>query len=283
MRTVARMLAMVAVAGWAAGCVSLDKHRQLEMSHRTALAEKTQVEQELFDCRSVTDNLRNKVTSLEGELDTKERLIGNVQAENDRLEAAFASAQKTLETLADRPLPETAVIRETILPEVLDSALKRFAAQYPSSVEYDARRGTVKWKSDLLFALGSDVVKDSAQASLAGFAEIIASPEAGGFEALVVGHTDDRPITREATRQAHPTNWHLSVHRAISVSDVLQADGIPPTRIGVMGYGEHRPVMPNETEENRALNRRVEVHIVPAGSIVASGHGVIPAADTTTK
>jgi len=282
MKTVARMLAMVAVAAGAVGCVSLDKHRQLQMSQKTALAEKAQVEQELFDCRSVTDNLRSKVTALEGEMDTKERLVANVQSENDRLETAFGSAQKTLESLADRPLPETAVIRETILPEVLDTALKQFAAQYPSAVEYDATRGTVKWKSDLLFALGSDVVKDSAKASLAGFAEIIGSADAGGFEVLVVGHTDDRPITRETTLRAHPTNWHLATHRAIAVSDALQTDGIPPTRIGVMGYGEYRPVVPNENEENRAKNRRVEIHIVPAGSIVASA-GAYAAIDTTTK
>jgi chemotaxis protein MotB len=38
-----------------------------------------------------------------------------------------------------------------------------------------------------------------------------------------------------------------------------------------MGYGEYRPVLPNETEENRAANRRVEIHIVPAGAIVGGG------------
>lgn len=284
MKTLARMLVIAVAACWASGCVSLDKHRQLEMTHRTAMGEKAQVEQELFDCRSVTDNLRNQVTSLEGELDTKERLVANLQDENDRLEGAFASAQKTLESLADKPLPLAVVLRDTILPEALDSALKRFATQYPSSVAYDPTRGTVKWKSDLLFALGSDVVKESARASLAGFAEIIALPEASQFEVIVVGHTDDRPITREATRRIHPTNWHLSVHRSIAVADVLQTDGTQPTRVGVMGYGEYRPLKANASEENRALNRRVEIHIVPAGSIVGGGQeGAVADLDTVTK
>jgi chemotaxis protein MotB len=268
------MMVVIGAGAWGAGCVSQEKYDQLDMSHRTLAAEKAQIEQELFDARSVTDNLRNKVTSLEGELDTKNQLVGNLQDENDHLEGAFASAQKTLEELAKKPLPDTAVVERTILPEVLDTALKRFAAQYPSAVEYDEKRGTVKWKSDLLFALGSDVVKDSAKGSLAGFAEIMSSAAAAKFDAIIVGHTDNVRIGREATRKLHPTNWHLSVHRAIAVSDVLQADGIPATRIGVMGYGEFRPLLPNEGEENRAKNRRVEIFIVPAGTVgstVATG------------
>ena len=48
----------------------------------------------------------------------------------------------------------------------LHAALKRFSDQHPSSVMYDAPRGTVKWKSDLLFPIGSDVVKASSTEAL---------------------------------------------------------------------------------------------------------------------
>jgi chemotaxis protein MotB len=269
MKTLARIV-VAAAAACSAGCVPQEKYDQLNMSHRTVVAEKTQVEQDLFDARSVTDNLRTKATALEGELDTKSQLVANLQGENDRLDTAFASCQKTLEEIAGRPLPNQAVIERTILPEVLDSALKRFAAQYPSAVAYDAERGAVKWKSDLLFALGSAVVKDSAKGSLGGFAEIISSADAAEFDVIIVGHTDDRQPSRETTKRDHPTNWHLSVHRAIAVSDVLQTDGVPETRVGVMGYGEYRPVLSNDTEENRAKNRRVEIFILPAGTIAAT-------------
>jgi len=271
MRTVARLLAVGAVVACVSGCESLEKQRQLEMANRTLGAEKEQCQLSLQDARGVTDNLRNKVASLESELDTKNQLIASLQNENNRLEGAFASAQKTLETMADRGLPETAVIERTVLPEVLDSALKRFAAQYPDAVEYDPRRGTVKWKSDLLFAFASDVVKESAREALEGFAGIMSSAMASEFDVVVVGHTDNVPIKREATRQAHPTNWHLSVHRAIAVSNELQNDGLPAERIGVMGYGEYRPILPNTSEESRAKNRRVEIHIVPAGSTPGAG------------
>lgn len=271
MRLVAGML-VLAVVACAPGCVSLDKHKQLEMSHLKLQGEKAELEQELYDARTVADNLRNQVTSLEGELATKEQLVANLQAENDRLDGSFASAQKTLETMAGRGIPDTAVITRTILPEALDSALKQLAGQYPQAVEYDAARGTVKWKSDLLFALGSDVVMDSGKASLGRFAEIITSAAAASFDVIVVGHTDNIQIKREATLAAHPTNWHLSVHRAIAVSDVLQDDGLTAGRVGVMGFGEYRPLRPNDNEEGRSQNRRVEIHIVPRGSIGSAAH-----------
>ena len=272
MRTVAGMLALAGVGLWMTGCVALDEHRQLEMSHMKLQGEKAEIEQELYDARVVADSLRTKVTSLEGELDTKDQLVANLQAENNRLETAFGSAKETLEALAGRGIPETAVVERTILPEALDSALKQFATQYPNVIEYDARRGTVKWKSDLLFALGSDVVKDSAKASLARFAEIMSSAGTEAFDVIVVGHTDNVQIKRESTRQAHPTNWHLSAHRAIAVSDVLQSDGVTARRVGVMGFGEYRPIQPNESEEGRAQNHRVEIHIVPRGSIGSAAH-----------
>jgi chemotaxis protein MotB len=237
------------------------------MANTAALGQKEQCEMDLYDARNVADSLRTKVTALESQLQDKTALAANLQAENDRLHQAFDTCQSTLASVADRRLPDTPVIVKTMLPEKLDSALKQFASQYPSAVEYDEQRGIVRWKSDLLFALGSDVVMDSAKEALAGFAEIMRSADASSFDTVVVGHTDNRPISRDVTRREHPTNWHLSVHRSISVSNVLQGAGLPPQRIGVMGYGEFRPVHDNGSESNRASNRRVEVYIVPTGTV----------------
>lgn len=253
------------------GCKTLDEYRQLEMSHRTSLAEKAQCESELYDARSLADSLRTKLTATERELKTKDQFIENLQTENDRLEAAFASAQETLEKLANNTMPtKPVVIKESKLPAALDSALKDFASQYPNDVDYNETTGVIKWKSDLLFALGSDVVKETAMASLTRFVEILKSSAANDFEVVIVGHTDDRPIARAATKQAHPTNWHLSVHRAIAVSREILDGGYDPGRVGVMGYGEYRPIAPNDGEEDRARNRRVEIYLVEKGSLLAS-------------
>jgi hypothetical protein len=64
-------------------------------------------------------------------------------------------------------------------------------------------------------------------------------------------------------RSGHKDNWYLSAHRAISVSEALQKDGVNPARLGVMGYADQHPIADNSTTGGRAQNRRVEVLILP--------------------
>lgn len=75
----------------------------------------------------------------------------------------------------------------------------------------------------------------------------------------VEGHTDDRPINT----LRFPSNWELSSARATEVVRYLsQSHHIAPDRISALGYGEYRPVRPNNSIENRAQNRRVDVVIL---------------------
>jgi chemotaxis protein MotB len=74
----------------------------------------------------------------------------------------------------------------------------------------------------------------------------------------VEGHTDDVPIN---TTQ-FPSNWELSASRAISVIRYfIDNKGTPADHVSATGYGEHRPLVPNNTQQNRAKNRRVEIYI----------------------
>ena len=75
----------------------------------------------------------------------------------------------------------------------------------------------------------------------------------------VAGHTDERPIFTSRFR----SNWDLSSARAVSViHHILQETDIPPYRMVVQGYADSRPLVPNNTEEQRALNRRVEISVI---------------------
>jgi chemotaxis protein MotB len=74
----------------------------------------------------------------------------------------------------------------------------------------------------------------------------------------LIGHTNASP----STNPAYPTNWELSLARAMSVSRYLMNAGIAPERFIVSGQGEYAPVFPNDTEEHRALNARVDIIIV---------------------
>jgi chemotaxis protein MotB len=78
-------------------------------------------------------------------------------------------------------------------------------------------------------------------------------------EIRVEGHTDNRPIS---TAQ-FPSNWELSMGRAGAVVRYLQVKHeVPPDRLAGIGYGEYRPVAPNDSDRNRQLNRRVDIVIL---------------------
>lgn len=245
------------------GCASLEELRQVQMANRNLSAEKAALEQEMFDLRAGAQAMRSRADALEDQVATKDRLIASLQSENETLDVGFKSAQTSLEKWAGMPFGDPASgIR---LPAELDAALKAFAAEHAGSVDYNPGQGTLKWTSDLLFALGSDIVRDSAAGSLRSFSEIMRSPVGRQFEVVVVGHTDDIPVNRPETRQKHPSNEHLAVHRSIAVKQHLVSAGMSPSRVGVMGYGPYKPVAPNDAEGNRAKNRRVEVYVVPSG------------------
>jgi chemotaxis protein MotB len=74
----------------------------------------------------------------------------------------------------------------------------------------------------------------------------------------VTGHTDDQAIDNAL----YDSNWELSFARAKSVIDFgVNYTGIPPERFSAAGYGEYRPAFPNDSEQNRMKNRRVEIFI----------------------
>jgi chemotaxis protein MotB len=79
------------------------------------------------------------------------------------------------------------------------------------------------------------------------------------FSVRIEGHTCELPI--DTTE--FPSNWELSTARAVSVSRYLIEEGqIAPERFSVTGYGEYKPLVPNTSEENRSLNRRVDIIVL---------------------
>ena len=75
----------------------------------------------------------------------------------------------------------------------------------------------------------------------------------------IEGHTDDRPINTVR----FPTNWELSSSRATEVVRYfIEYHDVSPARMSALGYGEYRPLRPNNSIENRAKNRRVDVVIL---------------------
>lgn len=116
----------------------------------------------------------------------------------------------------------------------------------------------VSFKEKLVFDLGSAEIKPAARDLLRRVGEILAR---GENLIRVEGHTCDLPICTER----FPSNWELSVGRATNVTRFLIEEArIAPHRLSATGYAEFRPVLPNDSEENRAQNRRVDIVLLSA-------------------
>lgn len=78
----------------------------------------------------------------------------------------------------------------------------------------------------------------------------------------IQGHTDNRPIASPR----YPSNWELSADRATQVAKSLVRLGANPANISTKGFGEYRPLYPNDNYSNRLKNRRVELQFSLASS-----------------
>ena len=114
----------------------------------------------------------------------------------------------------------------------------------------------IKLAEPTTFASGSDQLNPKASKALMEVAKILdKDPNA---KVRVEGHTDDVPISTSK----FPSNWELSAARALAIVKMLsRRSKIDPGRLSAVGYGEHRPLVPNTTGANRQKNRRIEIYI----------------------
>ena len=110
--------------------------------------------------------------------------------------------------------------------------------------------------SDILFPSGSSQLSEAGNAAIREVAKELASIRDKDFQ--IEGHTDNVPIRSETY-----TNWDLASARAMSVLKLMIESGMPPARISAASYGETKPIADNSTNEGRALNRRIEIVVVP--------------------
>lgn len=283
-------LTVVVVFSALTGCVSQGQYDELKFANRQCTANLEELRRDLSDSQEQRRLLQAELQGLQGQLSSREQQLQLMTEERDR----YLTLADELQSLMKDMVPKTP--EKVALPQELHTALEEFARQHPDIVVYDADRGIVRFASDVVFDLGSAEVSASARQTLSEFSQIVGSDAAQGFDLVVVGHTDNIRIGKPETRAKHPTNWHLSVHRAISVKDVLESDGVSPARMAVMGYGQYRPLVDNNTPENRRQNRRVEMYLVPqVGAAAATvvdiqqpvGRGpspaTMPAADVSEK
>ncbi|MCB2187037.1 MAG: OmpA family protein [Deltaproteobacteria bacterium] len=105
----------------------------------------------------------------------------------------------------------------------------------------------------ITFDSGSTVIRTNMLANLERLAQILA--DGSGGRVRISGHTDDVPIHNDR----FASNWELSAARAAQVARALLQRGLDPARVTILGLADQEPLAPNDTWDNRQMNRRVEI------------------------
>ncbi len=222
----------------------------------------------------VADNesLNNLVQQLQAAVSARDKALAEANSLISDLRSGKSGLESRIAAMGN--LPDFGNL--TALDANTDQALKDLAAQHSDILEYDAARGLIRFKSDVTFDSGSDVVRESAKSTLSQLAGIL-NGAAAQYDVRIVGHTDAQRLS-SATATKHTTNLRLSADRSISVRNDLVRSGVSAPRFEIGGRGEFDPLVPNAGKGNTPQNRRVEVYLVKATSkIGVSSQGDTPA------
>lgn len=154
----------------------------------------------------------------------------------------------------DTPLPATAKVKQDAirLQQLLQTEIRRElldVIELPDRVR-------IRVGLDQSFSPASTGINEGFQPIAVKIARALEGTEG---RILVSGYTDDLPIFTSK----YPSNWHLSLARANAMSEALAAGANLHGRLWPEGHGDANPVAPNDSPQNRALNRRVEIDLLP--------------------
>jgi chemotaxis protein MotB len=210
----------------AAGCVT-------SRAHQSMLAEKDDQIQQLREERT---ELKGQIQNLKAQLDTANGELTNASA---RMSEPSAMSE-THATKANEPKSTEKI------PELDDVG-----------VSYGVRDGNmvISIPSSITFPSGEATLSKDGEKALKQVAATL-KKKYGGAIYSIEGNTDTDPIKKSK----FTSNRDLSIARARAVHTFLVVEcGVPDSKCVVVGHGEYDPVAPNDTDKNKAKNRRVEI------------------------
>lgn len=139
------------------------------------------------------------------------------------------------------------------LNDLQSARLSKFFKEEGILVRQTERGMAVSFQDSILFDPGKAEIKDGCRPLLKKVAGVLRFSR---YCVSIEGHTDDIPIHTER----FPSNWELSLARTLSIlQHFIDQEGINPRRLRVAGYGDSKTLYPNDSEEHRSANRRVEI------------------------
>jgi len=151
------------------------------------------------------------------------------------------------------------------LKEVVEEYLEKNSLTDEVLVELENRGLLLRFKENVLFDSGKADLKKESKKTLSFLSRLLSQEEFATKHIRVEGHTDSDPIINSVK---FPTNWELSSIRASNVVRFfIEESNMEGERFSVSGYSKYHPVAPNDSPENKAKNRRVDIVILRSGVI----------------
>ncbi len=248
-----------------------EKYKQLQEEKTMLTARNDDLTQQLAAAMEKSSALQQDLVRARTDLDRLEKVLSARNAESG---AAMTEMRQSIDQLEEqnrelaRQVEQERLAREARIDEMkstYDNLMQKMESEITrGEVTISELKGklTVNMVEKILFDTGKAEIKPAGLEVLRRVGEIL--KETVDKEILIEGHTDDIPISPRL-KQIFFSNWELSTARASNVVHFLQDNvGIPGEKLAASGYGEFRPVADNTTPEGRALNRRIQIVLVPA-------------------
>ncbi len=224
---------------------------------------------------------QNRGLGSEGETAQAQQAKAEAQSQAEALaKAESAKAQQARDTLDDQMVmvPKEDALRGLKAKEAQEreQKLQKSAKMIRAALRWEIKDGAVDVETEgqkivirirekASFSSGGADLREDFRPILDRVGQIL--KETTG-RIVVSGHTDERPIATSHYR----SNWDLSASRAVSVvHELIDVSRIPSARFSIEGMAETQPVAPNDSAENRAKNRRVEIKLLQGDDLETTG------------
>lgn len=241
----------------------------------TALEAKQKETQDLLNTATVKLNscLADKSAEMARAKELEKRLADMRKTNQDLIQSSkdltvlttkgAENLEKSLESLKEKDLKisrlQDALTKKDSVTLALVSSLKKEVGLDDEDIEINVEKSVVfiSLSDKLLFKSGSYNITDRAKEILGKVATVInGKPD---FEAMVEGHTDNVPYKKGVLLD----NWDLSVKRSTAIVRALEELGVNPSQLIAAGRADKLPLVPNDTAENKATNRRTKIYVLP--------------------
>jgi chemotaxis protein MotB len=230
-----------------------------------AVKDRDQQKQKLAEAQAANDTEKaqhkkdvatrdQKIDTLTKKLESLGQDVSRLETERGNLGGELETAKKRMEDL--RKAQAQAEARASQFRKLV-SQFKQLTDAGKLQVELRENRMIVRLGDQILFDPGKTELKKEGEDALRQVTDVLKEIPNRNFQ--VAGHTDNIPIKSKRFR----SNWDLSTARAVEVVNFMISSGMEPKRLSAAGYADQSPVAANDTSENKAKNRRIEITLVP--------------------